>query len=76
MDKEEWIDLFVRRRAGGQGLQNGLPHDPDRCCILHENNVSSRRLNLAFYSSFSECGVKCFGQGHYSSLCFKFLDIR
>jgi hypothetical protein len=27
VNKDEWIDLRVRHRTGGQGLQNGLAHD-------------------------------------------------
>jgi hypothetical protein len=53
VDEDEWIDLFVRRPAGGQGLQNGLPHDPDPCCILHKNGASFRRLNVVLHASFS-----------------------
>jgi hypothetical protein len=35
VDEDEWIDQCVRRLAGGQGLEDGLPHHSDLRCILH-----------------------------------------
>jgi hypothetical protein len=56
VDEEEWIDVLVCDSRRRQGLQNGLPHDPDRCRILHDNGSSPRGLDLVLASCF-KCAV-------------------
>jgi hypothetical protein len=65
VDKDEGVDLLVRHLVGGQGLQEGLPHDLRSSCVLHEDGFAFRHLELLFhYSSFwASLGAFCNAPG-------------